>query len=289
MLIIFYRRLTLKPVLDYDSHLPAKKKHVRLGSMRMLNALWLSFYSRPLYKEVFTQWRGVGFIYLLLLALVQTIVSTSQMDAQLKLSIRDYAPSLVSQIPAVTIKNGVASTPEPKAYEVINPQTQKRLALINTALDKAPTDLGDTPIFLGKTAFQTFKPDGKMQEIDFKTIDSLKVEQADLLKILKFVANWGAYVLAPFMFILQTAVLMFEVIFFSLFAWISLRMMEPKVPYKTILRLTAVALTPATIFSIIFNTFLPADSFSSFFYVLFAVGYISFAVYAIKNEWLFLS
>lgn len=252
--------------------------------MRMLNALWLSFYSRTLYREVFTQWKGIGFFYLLLLALIQSVVSTSQIDAQLNLAIRDYAPSIVSQIPTVMIQNGIASTPEPKAYEVINPQTQKRVALINTSLNKAPADLGDTPIFLGKTSFQTFKSDGKVQEIEFKTIDSLKVEQADLLKILKFVANWGAYVLAPLMFALQTAVLMFEVIFFSLFTWISLRMMEPKVPYKTILRLTAVAITPATIFSLIFNTFLPADSFSSFFYVLFAVGYISYAVYAIKNE-----
>jgi len=251
--------------------------------MRFLNALWMSFYSRHLYREVFEQWRGIGLVFIFILSLIQAIVATSQIDAQIDIFVRDYAPALVSQLPQLTIHDGLASTPEPKPYDILEPQTSKRLALINTSLEQTPKDLGDTPLFIGKTSFVLTNPGKEAQTFEFSKARNIVIEQIGVFRVLKFISDWGAILFFPILLTFQTLVFMLEVLFFSLFALISFRTSPVKATYASMLRLTAVALTPATLFSLILTVFLPPDAISSFTYVLLAVGYITYAVYVAKN------
>jgi hypothetical protein len=256
--------------------------------MRLLNALWMSFYSRAFYREVFEQWKGIGFLFLCLTALIQTIIFSTQVDAQWDVLVRDYAPAIVQQIPEITIRNGQASTPEAKEYTVQEVLKSKRLALIDTRLEEVPPNLGDTPLFVGKKylLFQTYSPfTGKAGEpliIPFTQSPNMVVDRPRIVSFLKLCSDWGAVWFSPITMAVKLISLILTVLFFSLFAWINFKSAAFKAGYPAILRVTAVSLSPATLISLITTTFFPMPDVTSFLYVLLAVCYISYACRAVK-------
>jgi len=252
--------------------------------MRLINALWCSFYSGPLYRDVFTKWRGIGLMYLCLLSLIQTIVSTAYLDGQLDLFIRDYTPSIVQQIPKITIRDGKASTPDEKPYSIVDGQTGARIALIDTSLEQPPAEPGLTSFFVGKKSLYVFNKAGKVQTIDFPVSEEIVLDQALFVSLLKFISSWGALLLSPFSLAGNLVMMAVTAIFFSFFAWINFKSAAVTAPYTALLRLTAVALSPAVLFSMITVAFIPASTVSGFLFVLLAVGYIAFAVHAVKKS-----
>jgi hypothetical protein len=251
--------------------------------MRVINALWMSFYSPTLYRAVFTQWRGIGFLYLGLLALIQTIVSTAQLDAQLDLTMRDYAPAIVQQIPTITIHESQASTPEARPYLVRELQSGRPLALIDTSLDQPPDNLRDTPVFIGKNHLLIFNNPSKPQEMPFSLFQNTVVDRAMIVSWLKYLSDWGALLFSPAMLLIQLSLLLFQVLFFSLFAWIHFRAASIKASYASILRLTAVSLSPALLSSIVLSIFFEVTDMISFIYVVLAIVYLSYATHAAKH------
>ncbi|NJK90995.1 MAG: DUF1189 family protein [Blastochloris sp.] len=191
--------------------------------MRYLNTLWLSFFSRPLYREVFSEWRGIGLLYLLLLALIQSVILSAKWDANIDLFARDVAPALIAQIPEITIKDGVAQTPESRAYEVIHPQTKERLALIDTRLDQVPGDLGEGAIFVGKTMASIPGWNGSPQILLYNKTLNFLIDSSALSSFTRFIASWGTLFTFPITCLFQLLALMIEVLIFSLFCYVSLR------------------------------------------------------------------
>ncbi len=72
----------------------------------------LSFFSSALYRDVARHWRGVCFGYLLLLLLLCWIPPMVKMHRGFAGFLRDDAPAVISQIPEIRIRDGLASTPE---------------------------------------------------------------------------------------------------------------------------------------------------------------------------------
>lgn len=251
--------------------------------MRLINALWFSLYSGALYRDVFTNWRGIGLSYLFLLSLIQTIVSTAYLDGQLDLYIRDYAPSIVQQIPEITIRNGEAFTPEEKPYPILDQKTGTRIALIDTSLEQFPAEPDGILLFVGKKSLHVFNGAGKGQTFDFPVSGDSMLSQDHLVSFLKFLSGWGALLLSPLSLAGNLIMMIGMALFFSIFAWINFKSAAIPAPYSALVRLTAVALSPATLFSMIVVTFFPANTLSGFFYGLLAVAYIAFAVHAVRN------
>jgi hypothetical protein len=251
--------------------------------MSILNALWKSFFSRPLYLEVFTHWRGFGLLYLLTLSCIQTVISTSQLDARIHILIRDKSPALLQQLPTLTLKEGRMFTPEDRPYSIYSDTQKKRLVLIDTSLDEAPADLGDTPVFVGKTQLTYLNAFQKPQVFDFAIAQDMVLDQKRIIAWLTFISDWAALLMFPILWLVQSFFLLLQTLFFSIFTYTNFKTAPFPASYPSILRLTSVALTPTVFFSLLMGILMVQSFWSSFLYVLLAVGYVSYACNSVKN------
>ena len=105
----------------------------------------LSFFSKDLYRDVCYNWKGSGFVYLLLLLSVCWIAPMVKLHVGLSDFVDNEAPKMVTQIPVITIVEGKASIDEPQPYYIQEPETGENLIVIDTT--GTITSLEGTEVF----------------------------------------------------------------------------------------------------------------------------------------------
>jgi hypothetical protein len=78
----------------------------------------LAFFSKGLYTDVAFNWKGTCLGYLFLLLAVCWIPAMIELDSGLDNFVETEAPKIISQVPTITIKDGVASIDEPQPYYI---------------------------------------------------------------------------------------------------------------------------------------------------------------------------
>jgi len=120
-----------------------------------LQALWLSFYSRDLYREAARRWKGIGVLYLLLLLALTWLPSPVRWFAGLRLFAAGQGSEIVAQLPVITIEGGVM-TADPPGPHVI-PLDDVTL-IIDDSVDTVPSDLDGQTAVLTRREFGMTKP-----------------------------------------------------------------------------------------------------------------------------------
>ncbi|MCH8216703.1 MAG: DUF1189 family protein [Planctomycetes bacterium] len=218
----------------------------------MFHVPYMSFYSGDLYWDVCHNWKGVGFLYLFLLLAVCWIPRAITIQGDVAAFVETEAPPIVTQIPQITVAGGEASADVNQPYAIVDPMTKKELAIIDTtgqitSLTEQEANILVTKkeLIVRRTNLDTrslpFDPD-----IDF-TLDQHKVTR--WLNTLRRVTAVWIYPLA------LLGSWFFRVIQLLIYALIGLqfaRSLHSRRTYDSLLRLSAVAVTPA----IIVNTIL---------------------------------
>src|SRR5688500_16229900 len=96
------------PPPGYPGQAPAGPSEPRRYSMFHGYVL---FFSPKLWRDAGQRWRGIGFWFLFLLVLVSWIPTIVSWSSGYSKFLRDEAPKLTSQVPPITISNGVVSSP----------------------------------------------------------------------------------------------------------------------------------------------------------------------------------
>jgi len=99
----------------------------------MLQAIFMSFYSRKLYQDVANQWGGKVFLYLLLVLALSWLFPVYQLQQSFSLMVNQLSNKIVSQIPVMTIKDGKLITPENRPYIITDPDSHVNMAIIDTS------------------------------------------------------------------------------------------------------------------------------------------------------------
>ena len=97
---------------------------IRTQSMKrytIIHPLFMSFFSKSLYKDVARNWKGVNFLYLFLLLALCWIPETIKFQSGLSDFIKNDAPGIVEQIPEITIYQGEVSTDPPGIHSIKDP------------------------------------------------------------------------------------------------------------------------------------------------------------------------
>lgn len=98
----------------------------------IFEAIYLSFYSKRLYREVATTWGGYAILYLLMIVTLSWIAMTWQFQTIISEGYKNNNGWIVSQVPVMTVKDGKISTPSHKPYIITEPGTQNKIAIIDT-------------------------------------------------------------------------------------------------------------------------------------------------------------
>ena len=72
----------------------------------------VSFFSKELYRDGGMHWKGVNFLYLLLLLAICLLPKTIKMYIGFANFANNEAPTIIEQIPEITINNGKVSINE---------------------------------------------------------------------------------------------------------------------------------------------------------------------------------
>lgn len=251
--------------------------------MRRISALWESFFSKNLYTEVFYSWKGIGFLSLLLLVMIQTGIIFAQIHLGLHGFVYQAAPSLVQQVPPITFKEGKASTPEPIAYEIKAPGNGGVVAIIDTRVPHPPADLGGAQIFLAGESITMTENDNERRSYGYSRMGSRTVDQKVINYWLDILAVWGAVICAPFIFGFFLVWRLIQLLVFSLVTLAACAMQGLPGDYAAKLRLTAMALIPPIIAGMflfwVTNFYLYLLLFSAV-----VTGYIFFGVNAARTS-----
>lgn len=106
-------------------------------------ALYLAFYSRPLFVDVGKRWRGMGLTYLLLLLGVLSIPFSISIALYFNTFFNQQLIEPINQMPTLYVQNGNASMDKPMPYLIKNEKGQ--VVLIIDTTDSITSFIGDYP------------------------------------------------------------------------------------------------------------------------------------------------
>jgi hypothetical protein len=241
--------------------------------------LW-SFFSKDLYHEACHQWKGTGFAYLLLLLAVCWIAPVVKFHRGVARFVDNEASKIVSQIPAISIVNGKASTDKPQQYFIQNRGTGENLVVIDTT--GAMTSLDDTKAvgLITKTHAIFKKNQIETRTFSFRDITQFSLDQAKITGWLALLKKYLAPILYPFAVLGSFIGRMIQLLVYAAIGvLISSWCREPRT-YGQLLRLSVVAVTPCILIKTILGVAQIHIPTAGLWYFLCAMGFLIFGVKA---------
>lgn len=214
-------------------------------------ALFLSFFSQDLYRDVARAWRGLGLLYLLLLIAVVWIPRTIQFHLMVSHFVNQRAPGIVHQIPPFRIQNGHVVTDVPMPYFVRDPDGGAVLAILDTTGKIASLDSSDARILVTSRRAILRKSSVETRTFEFAGIRDFGFDQPKGMHWLSLIGAWFA---AGVMFVGFLGLYLWTVVKACVIGVIGMLMASRAragLGYDAVVRLAAVALTPAYVIGVL--------------------------------------
>jgi hypothetical protein len=243
----------------------------------------LSFFSKDLYRDVGLNWRGTCFGYLLLLLAVCWIPWMVMIHQSLAEFVQNEASKLISQVPALTIKDGIASIDEPQPYYIMVPDSNEVFAIIDTT--GTITSLADSNAYALITKTEAIYREDEVQSrtFSFAEIKNFRLDQAKLNNWLSTFQKLFVPITYPVVLAFSYVYRIIQALIYAAVGLLFAQGFRTKIEYPALLRLAVVAVTPA----IIVNTIAALTGFVSFgiwlVYLVIALAYLAFGVKAVSE------
>lgn len=243
----------------------------------LFRPLYMSFYSKALYRDVGQNWQGSGLLYLLLLVVICCLPFTYYVQQNIKAGLVSIKP-LIMQIPIITIKEGIVSIDKTEPYFIRDPETKRIRAIIDTT--GTISSIENTDAYLLLTKNKVVLKEGVGEKSYTLSNKQNRVYTAEIVD--NFIQKF-AYVIVlllyPVFIILFFLKGVVEILFYSLLAKLFI---YTHLTYKTLFRLTAVAVTPMFILAAVLTSLNVNLPYRWLIYIIIAVGYL---IFAIKANW----
>ncbi len=247
-----------------------------------IQAIPLSFFSHKLYRDVAKNWGGDAFLYLFfLMALVSALV-TYRVQVDLNTRYAQISEKVVPQIPVLTMVKGKLSTPENRPYEIVGPNSNEVIAIIDTSGRSANLDKANALFMITEDSIVTNEKDEvsirKLPDIT-TTIEPTVVDQG----IKKYIGFAWVFIYLGVLIGSYVVRLVFA-LFYALIGRILAAMFRADLTYGQVLQLALGSIIPAIIIVelIMFSTWaMPHNKLLSF---CIAMLYLIFAVLANKKS-----
>lgn len=245
----------------------------------------LSFFSKRLYQDVAAHWKGCGFLYLFILSLFLSVVCSVTLFRYMGDEPVDWAKNFINQVPSFNIKDGKLKTEEDKTYFLKDGDSGEVIAIINPS---AGYDTSDIPVVVTGSEITIKKSEIESRTFKFAQVGDFEYKKGSLDQWIESGVSGllGVIVifLFPFIAIGVTLWNFLKALLFSIIGLILSAIMKTGLNYGTILRLTAIALTPTLILQALGQisgiTFL---SQSALIYFVLVVIYQIFALVSVKS------
>ena len=241
----------------------------------------LSFFSKDLYRDVGLHFKGVNFLYLLLLLVVCMLPVMIMVYIKFTNFANNEAPAIIEQVPEITIKNGKVSINEPQPYYIKDPKNGDVLAIIDTT--GQITSLGDTGALclLTDNMLKTKKSEFESKAYDLSNVKAYVVDSERVTGWLNFMRKFVVVFVFPFTLLCYYLFRIVQALVYAAIGLLFASWCKVMLSYATLLRLAVVAMTPCLLVKAIFliaGIRLPC--LASLIFLIITLAYLFFAVKA---------
>jgi hypothetical protein len=219
----------------------------------IFHPLVLSFFSGSLYRDVGQRWRGTGLAYLLFVLALCWIPTVIKMQFGLTQFVDHDSVKITQQIPAITISHGKVSTDVATPYFIKDPDTGNDLVIIDTT--GKYEKLSDAPpkgFLLTKSKIITSNS-AETRAYDLSGVDSFFLDRARVEGWLATARHWFVFAAYPLLVAFSFVFRATQALIYALVGLLFAHLLNVRLDYKTLLRLTAVSLTPVLVLDLIFE------------------------------------
>jgi hypothetical protein len=251
-----------------------------MRQFNFLQALYMSFYSRRLYRDVVANWGASGVLYLLFILALSWIPEVTSLQLKIHREFPPFITEFSQQVPVLDIKNGIISTPEDRPYliRVNDPFINNKSSLVGI-VDTSGKYLSlqpDTEFLLTQTTFfsRTNADIIKSEEIPHSLNMHLYPEK--FKDTLISVSQWVWVILFPLFLFVSFLYRLGLAIFYALFG-------KP-LSYANVLKIAFVALTPAIMMSTITGIFKLVYPHTWIIFFILSMAYLLYGISVNKGE-----
>jgi hypothetical protein len=246
-------------------------------------ALYASFYSAPLYRDVARHWKGAGLLYLLLLLALVWIPEMVHFHGSLATFVEGEGRAFADQLPTITIANGEVSTDVQTPHFIRDPKTDEVWVIIDLTGEYASLKGTDARLLLTRNQVLMSRERGTIQETrvyDLSGVESFTLDRGRVMGWLQLAASWLAILAYPVALLFSFLYRIVQVLIYAAIGLLIARSTRVALDYVALMRLTAVAITPAVVADTVRSV--AEVSIPAWWLLAFAIamGYLVFAIKA---------
>jgi len=241
----------------------------------------LSFFSKKLYIDVGLNWKGVNFLYLLLLLAVCWIPTVINLHRGISNFVNNEAPAIVNQVPEITITDGQVSVKETQPYYIKDPDSNEPLAIIDTTGQIKSLEDTDAFCLLTGNKLITKKSEFENTTYDLSNVKAFAVDSERITGWLQIGRKFLAVVIYPFALSGSYVYRIIQALIYAAIGLLFASFCKTTLSYAALIRLAVVAVTPCIIVSTILG--LTGTSVPPYLYLVLALAYLFFAVKSISG------
>ncbi len=241
----------------------------------------LSFFSKKLYIDVGLNWKGVNFLYLLLLLAVCWIPTVIKVHHDIADFVDNEAPAIVNQVPEITITDGQVSIEEPQPYYIIDPDSNEPLLIIDTTGQIESLEGTDAICLLTGNKIITKENEFESRTYDLSGVKEFAVDSERITGWLHTGRKFLAVVMYPFVVLGSYVYRIVQALIYAVIGLLFASFCKTRLSYTALLRLAVAAVTPCIIVGTILS--LTDSSMPDYLYLVAALGYLFFAIKSIAS------
>jgi hypothetical protein len=255
-----------------------KKYHI-------FESLFLSFYSKPFYREVAQAWKGLGLLFLLLVLAICWLPFSYDFHRFLDQFSAEFLPGIVEQMPTMTLSQGKLSIDKPSPYTIKLPGSSSSFIVFDTSVSGSVSSLpADILLTQDKLTFNNrmWGGDGRATIYPLSNLSDGTITRAKFREGANQAVFLSSILMYPMSVIFSFLYRLIQAIFLGFLGLLFAYMFKVKITYKTAVRLAVVALAPMLFITTLIEYFVPIP-FLPLVSLLLAVGYLAYAVHAQQN------
>jgi hypothetical protein len=255
------------------------------------SALWASFYSRALYRDVASRWNGLGLIYLLMLLAFCWLPSPVRWSIGLREFAATNGQAMADQLPTIAIEDGVM-TASPAGRHVVRLDFEDRRVdegslIIDDSVDAIVADdvTADTFILTRREAAMIRPARNERRVWALTPAVDMTVEPQDVANFFTSMAVWlpsiGYAGAVTGSFVTRFA----QSLLYGAIAVAYARRRRVSLPYKAAIRLAIVAMTPVIVIRTVvwFNPTEPAWYWRWPAAIMVTLAYLAYGIRALAE------
>ena len=220
---------------------------------RRLSALWRSFYSRDLYREIVFKWRGIGLVYLMLMLGLLWLPSAARWFLALRAYGAATAETLVRELPTISIRGGVM-TARPSGRHVILLESSQggsgddTILIIDDTVESVSSEIAVQAVVLTQREVGAVRPSrGERRVWTLTPGADMEVTPEEAGAFVSSLAFWVSPVAYISAVVGSVAFRMIQALLYCAIAMAYASAHRAKLEYANSVRLAVVAVTPVVV------------------------------------------